>query len=271
MSGGGGAAAAIDRFLTCAIRKPFPITGDLGMAKIPRSPKEIFSQFTDDLKECFGDQLESITLYGSGARNEYVRRRSDINFLVVLSEQGISQLAKTFPLLKKWGKRKVSVPLFLTREYIDSSLDSFPLEFISLQRSHELVYGTDVLQELVIEKDDLRLQCEEQDQKQTLASARVFSPNTGQKKTLAAVFGRDCADDDDAFFGLLILRDVEPPRKNNELFELTAQTFDLEQSVFAQLLALYDEEVNLNRDELVQLAERYISQIRTLASIVDKL
>jgi len=73
------------------------------------------------------------------------------------------------------------------------------------------------------------------------------------------------------FSGLLILRDVEPPRKNNELFELTAQTFDLQQSVFAQLLALYDEEVNLNRDELVQLAERYISQIRTLASIVDKL
>ncbi|HNT66861.1 MAG TPA: nucleotidyltransferase domain-containing protein [bacterium] len=241
------------------------------MAKIPRSPKEIFSQFTDDLKECFGDQLESIILYGSGARNEYVRRRSDINFLVILSEQGISQLAKIFPLLKKWGKRKVSVPLFLTREYIDSSLDSFPLEFISLQRSHELVYGTDVLQELVIEKDDLRLQCEEQIKSKLLHLRECFLQTLGRKKHLQRFLAETVPTMMTLFSGLLILRDVEPPRKNNELFELTAQTFDLEQSVFAQLLALYDEEVNLNRDELVQLAERYISQIRTLASIVDKL
>ena len=97
------------------------------MTKIPQSPEEIFTEFSNNIKQLFNDDLVSIVLYGSGAKGEYVRKKSDINFLVVLTEDGIKKLSGAFALVKKWNKRNVAVPLFLTREYIESSLDSFPI------------------------------------------------------------------------------------------------------------------------------------------------
>jgi len=88
------------------------------MAKIPKRPEEIFQEFTQDYQAIFRDDLKSIILYGSGARGEYIPKKSDINFLIVLTEVAMDRLRETFPLIRKWRKRRVNIPLFLTDEYI---------------------------------------------------------------------------------------------------------------------------------------------------------
>ena len=60
------------------------------MSKIPKTPQEVFPEFVDDLKGIYGEALQSVILYGSGARGEYVAGKSDINFLVVLAEDPIA-------------------------------------------------------------------------------------------------------------------------------------------------------------------------------------
>lgn len=241
------------------------------MAKIPHAPEEIFEEFTLDLKNCFGDHLQSILLYGSGARGEYVRKRSDINFLVILSEDGIHQLARAFDLVKKWQKRNVSVPLFLTLNYIQSSLDSFPLEFLALQRSHRLVFGQDVLEHLVIARDHLRLQCEEQIKGKLLHLREGFLQTLGRKRPVENLLRSTIPAFVSLFSGLLVLRNIEPPAQTDQLFQLTARSFDLDEQVFDQVVALGERRLKLKRQELVDLAERYIRQIRAFAMIVDKL
>ena len=130
------------------------------MAKIPRNPSDIFDEFTQSMKSVFGDELISIILYGSAATGNYYYKKSDINFLVLLSETGIQKLSACIPAVNKWKKRKVSTPLFLSREYIQSSLDSFPIEFFGMKTHHQLVYGEDILSDLEIDTQHLRLQCE---------------------------------------------------------------------------------------------------------------
>ncbi|GAI77948.1 unnamed protein product, partial [marine sediment metagenome] len=46
------------------------------MGKIPKKPEEIFSEITDDFKRLFGNDLISITLYGSGAGDNYIPEKS---------------------------------------------------------------------------------------------------------------------------------------------------------------------------------------------------
>ena len=113
-----------------------------------------------DLKNAFGDDLISVILYGSSLTSEYDPKRSDLNFLVVLSEEGIERLDRTHDLMAKWHKKKVATPLFLTKRYIESSLDTFPIEFPNIKRSHTLIMGEDVLQEVSFKKDFIRMQCE---------------------------------------------------------------------------------------------------------------
>ena len=89
------------------------------MSKIPRIPSDIFQQITDDYKKILEDDLISIILFGSGAIGDYQYKKSDINFLIILTEDGINNLKKCLPLIAKWKKRNVSTPLFLTKEYME--------------------------------------------------------------------------------------------------------------------------------------------------------
>ena len=103
------------------------------MSKAPNDPKEIFREITEDYSRLFGDALISIILYGSATGGDYRPGKSDINFMIVLSEEGIGQLEKAFKAVEKWKKRKVAVPLFLTEAYIQTSLDVFPIEYLNFR------------------------------------------------------------------------------------------------------------------------------------------
>ena len=81
------------------------------MAKAPQKPEEIFPEFTQDYQAIYGTDLLSIILYGSGARGDYIPGRSDLNFLIVLTEDGIKGLHRAFKVVAKWHRRRVATPL----------------------------------------------------------------------------------------------------------------------------------------------------------------
>jgi len=102
----------------------------------------------NDYKTAFGSDLVSVILYGSGVTKDYNPKESDLNFLIVLSEDGMDRLHLAHGLVAKWRKNRVSTPLFLTKTYIESSLDTFPVEFLNIKRNHKLIFGEDVLEEI---------------------------------------------------------------------------------------------------------------------------
>ena len=130
------------------------------MAKVPKNPEEIFEEFTDDFKNVFGSDLISIILYGSGASGHYVAGKSDLNFLIVISEGGIDNLDRAFSAVARWRKRKAATPLFMTKAEILSSRDTYPIEFLSMKKHYVTVSGEDVLGGLSFEPAHLRLQSE---------------------------------------------------------------------------------------------------------------
>lgn len=122
------------------------------MSKIPSHPEEVFREFVKGYQSILGSDLLSIMLYGSGARGEYIPHKSDINFLILLTENGMNNLPNAFETVSRWRKRSVNTPLFLTKEYIQSSCDVFPIEFLNLKAHHKVIYGEDFLHNLAIEK-----------------------------------------------------------------------------------------------------------------------
>jgi len=240
------------------------------MAKIPHSPEQIFEEFVSDVKAVFPEELLSIILYGSGAKGEYVHKKSDINFLIVLTENGILNLAKCFGLVKKWSKRNVAVPLFMSKEYLRSSLDSFPIEFLSMQQHHKLIYGEDVLKDLQISKEHLRLEFEEQIKGKLLHLRKEFLATAGEKKLLTRLISITVPTFASLFTALLTLRGIEPPREKEAVLYKAAEALGLDQNVFRQIMAVRTNSVKLSATELITLMEKYIAEIRKLAFAVDK-
>lgn len=241
------------------------------MAKVPNSPEEIFEEFVADYQQAFGDNLEAIILYGSGARSEYVPKKSDINFLIVLTNEGIEQLDRALPLIPKWRKRNVSVPLFLTQTYIQSALDSFPIEFFNMKHAYKLVFGTDVLQGLQINEKDLRLQIERELRGKLIHLREGFLNTAHDRRQLTQLLSATLPTFASIFSALLYLKHQEIPSNKEKIFTRIAESFGLQEEVFKTLLALRHGSWKGNKEELKKFALSYIKEIKKLVEIVDQM
>ena len=223
------------------------------MAKIPKIPEQIFEQFSNDYQSAFGKNLVSIILYGSAAKGEYVYKKSDINFLIILNETGIGQLKKALPLIKRWQKRKVSTPLVLTKEYIHSSLDSFPIEFLTMKQNYKMVFGEDIFAAMKIKDKDLRLQCEREIRGKLLHLRESYLNTYGDVRLIKQLLRLSVPTFTSIFSALLHLKKVEIPTSKNEIFKLTADEFGIDYAVFEKLIKLNDNSIKLNKEQLNQL------------------
>jgi len=237
--------------------------------KNPESPEEIFQDYAADWQTVFGQELESIILYGSGARGDYSPGKSDINFLVMLSLQGITALRPAIELTEKWRKRSVAVPLVMTRTYIDNSLDSFPMEFLSMQKHYKLVFGQDVLRDLKISMNHLRMQLEREVKGKLLHLRESFLAEGADRDRLLELLRQTLPAFESLFEGLLYLREQPIPQHRREVFMQAVKLAALDQKFFEKLFAVVQQETKPYRNELLDLFEKYISQIRQLALFID--
>ncbi|MBL7073911.1 hypothetical protein ISS37_01550 [candidate division KSB1 bacterium] len=240
------------------------------MPKIPKKPEDIFEEFIKDFQKIYRDDLVSIILHGSGASGEYVPKKSDLNFLIVLSEAGILDLEKSFKAVAKWKRARVSTPLFLTLEYIQSSMDSYPIEFLNMKRFYRIVYGEDVLKDLAFKREHIRLQLEREMKGKLLQLRQAFLDTKGLKRGFLQLISVSVSPFISLFKALLYYMNEEIPETTEGTLTKVAEHFGLDASLFEELLAVKMGK-KMNRYGLERLLDRYLEEIRKLTFEVDKL
>ena len=241
------------------------------MSKIPNNPKEIFQEIIDDYKEAFGDDLRGIILYGSATGESYIPGKSDINFMILLSEEGIENLDRAFKTVAKWRKRKVAIPLFLTRNYVETSLDVYPIEYLNFQYNHILVYGEDILKDLAFNPDFVRLQCEREIKGKLLLLREAFLETSGKKRVLNEVISQSIPAFIAIFEALLFLQGREPIQGNREIIRSTCELFDMDAALFEKLIDIKEQKLKPDEATLNALFKSYLSEVRKLSKLVDAL
>ena len=242
------------------------------MGKHIKKAEEIFHEIVADYKKIFGDDIVGIILYGSAAGQDYRPGKSDINFMIILSENGIERLGEAFAAIRKWRKKNVATPLFLTEDYIRTSLDVFPIEYINFKENYRLVFGKDVLKDLTFSHEFLRLQCEREIKGKLLLLREAFLESAGKAKALKLIIGQSVEAFIAIFRGLLYLKGEEVlPRKKHEILEATAREFGLDGGVFQRLLNIKDGALKADDSQLVRLFGNYLHEVRKLSKLVDEL
>ncbi len=240
------------------------------MAKTPQTPESIFAAFTADYQKLFGADLESIILYGSAARGEYVAGRSDINFMIVLSDAGIEKLACTMPLVAAWHKSRVNTPLFLSKDYITMSLDTFPIEFLTMRAGYKVVFGQDMLKDLTFEKSFVRLQCERELKGKLLQLRQRFVETEGKTKIIIQLIGHSLPAFLSLFQAILFLKNIPQAANRSGLLAEIARVTGLSIQVFNDLAAVRDGTKKLKDNEALTLMNDYIREIKTIATYIDE-
>jgi predicted nucleotidyltransferase len=202
---------------------------------IIRNPNDIVDAYVADYRAVFGDNCASVTMYGSAVTHEYRPGDSDINILIVLKNFGIEELKKSFSVTRKWQRKKVSVPFFMTGEYIASSLDTYPIEFIDMRSNYKVLYGEDVLALLDIKKEHVRIQCERELKGIALHLRREYVRTNGNKKVLRRLLTASVKTLLPVFKALLVLNDRPIPKLKSDIIMAIEELYDLGISVFTEL------------------------------------
>jgi len=240
------------------------------MTKI-KKPEEVFAEIEGDFRKIFKDTLISVILYGSGAGSDFNPHTSDLNFLITLSEEAIDHLDWAIETVSRWRKRNVATPLFMTQSYIQSSLDSYPLEFLNIKKNYILVYGEDVLKDISIEGPHLRLQCEREIKGKLLLLREGFLETEGKQKRIKELIKTSITAFISIFNGLLHLKGVEIPPTRREIIQSAAKEIPINQEIFMKCLDIKQGKAKFSSSEIKDLFTAYMIEVRKLWEVVDKM
>lgn len=241
------------------------------MAKIPDKPQEVFVSLTQDYLQIFGSDLVSLIVYGSAASGSYVKGRSDINLLVVLTNAGKNRLDAAFEKVRYWKKRRVATPLVMTREFIETSLDSYPIEFLNMKNSHIVVYGESVLADIAFKPEDLRMQIEREIKGKIVLLTQGYMETEGSARQIRQLIRNSFTALISIFNALLFLKQGRQPQVRRETIKEACNLFSLDADVFELCSDIKESKDKLANKEIIDIFKRYLQEVEKVCSIVDKL
>lgn len=231
-----------------------------------KNPNDIVNELVKDYRDVFGDSLLSVIMYGSAVTHEYNPAKSDINIAIVLDDNSVTQISKCLKVCRKWARRRVTVPFFMTRDYIRRSLDSYPVEFLVMQHEYRVLYGDDVFASIQIDREHLRIQCERELKGAALHLRSGYIQCMGAPREVHALFVRSIRHLLPVFKALLVLGGRMIPRTKADIVAAVEDFYQLEASV---LWNAYDAGVRRPQRYYGDLFEKYVRAVDMLIARVD--
>lgn len=231
---------------------------------------KISGEFLKDLQVSFGDNLVSAIFYGF-AEQQSGGKSPHINALVILKDNSPSEIAKSSGFLKKWHKNSINSPLFLTQDFINESLDTFPLEFIEMKSSYDVLFGVDVLGGLEFAPEDIRRQCERELKGKLIHLRSEYLNHRENTKKLRDLVSRSLKTFRPLFQGAVFLETGIIPLGTNEITDSLSKYYGLDKSLFDNLRAFERGELKLKYEEADKLFDIYVEELDKLSEAVNNL
>ncbi len=116
---------------------------------------QAISTLVSDLDEYVGPK-ESVVLYGSAARGDWIPDRSDVNVLLVVDDPSPASLRRLAKPIADWHERGLVPPLLIGRAEWESAADTFPVELTDMKLAHRVLRGADPVTGVDVDPADLR-------------------------------------------------------------------------------------------------------------------
>jgi hypothetical protein len=215
----------------------------------------------------YAADIHSIYVTGSALTDDFSEKHSDVNSLIVLNEMTFDFLKFIAPLGRKFGSGGVSAPLLMTHDYIQESLDVFPMEFLDLKMIHKTVYGDDILKNIAVDKAYLRLQCEREIKTRLLGLRQGYISQLGDAGKIARILSRSITGCLPLFRAVVLLKGAEPPAGKTGAINSLSLATGVSGESFIKALSLKDGA----KTDVLSLFEEYYRNLESLSAIINAL
>ncbi|GBE05115.1 MAG TPA: hypothetical protein ENG95_06765 [Nitrospirae bacterium] len=244
---------------------------NLTLDKLNPLAAEKIKPFLEDILGNYQEKIHSIHITGTAITDDFDTKTSDVNSIFVLKEMDLKFLELIAPLGKKYGRNRVAAPLIMTPDYISSSLDVFPIEFLNYKLLHRTVFGEDILENTEINRLDLRRQCERELKAKLIWLRQGYISSMGNRKMLTQGFADSISGHIPLFRGLIVLLGKEPPIRQGDVIKTLAEVSGVNTEVFSKVLKEKREKIKLSIEELNTTFEDYYAVTERLGEIVDEI
>ena len=239
--------------------------------KLKRACAEKFKPFQEEILSRYPDNIHSITITGSSLTDDYDPANSDINSVFVLNRMDLKFLELLAPLGKKYRKKKVAAPLIMTREYIDNSLDVFPLEFMNIKLLHETVLGDDLFCGLEVDMSHLRLQCERELKVRLIGLRQGYIASMGDRKMLSNMFAESFSGYIPLFKGILLILGKRVPVSNDDVLSALEKACGIDAQIFRTIGKQKREKSKPTVEQFNTIFEECYMAIEKLGEMTDEI
>jgi predicted nucleotidyltransferase len=228
-------------------------------------------EFIARAREAAQDNLVSVILYGSAAANDFHPEYSDLNLLCVLRGGSFAALKALAPAVKWWDKQKQPPPLFMTREEVERSADVFSIELLDMQQHHRVLFGEDVLKELVIPTNLRRVQVEYELREKLVLLRRHLLLAAGKDKLLWETLRQSISSFVTLFRHSLAILGGKPPASKRETVKQLAEKLGFDPSGFLHVLDIREHRVKPKELDVNDVFARYLAAVEKVTDAVDKM
>ncbi|MBV9265605.1 MAG: hypothetical protein JO061_05495 [Acidobacteriaceae bacterium] len=225
----------------------------------------------DRLKPAFGDRLVSAILYGSAAVGDYNEHRSDLNILCVLSQLSPHELVQSQPIFRWWREQGNPPPLLLSEEEVRTSTDSFPMEFHDMQEHRRVLYGKDVIADLIIDRSFYRAQVEHELRAKQIRLRQKGAEALSHPERLVNLMTESISTFCVLGRHALILSGNTPRWKKAEIVTALEDAMKRSLGAFNEILAMRAVRKQKWSDDTASLFGAYLKEIDSLVRFVDSL
>jgi hypothetical protein len=177
----------------------------------------LLEEFRADVEKVFGEELVSVTLYGSHAAEETVAG-AEVSVLIVVRNLRREALCSFRAIAHRYARRGIPAPPIFPETFLQESSDVFPLEFLGMAERRRVLFGKDVVAGLEITTKNLRHQVEFELKGKLLSLRRMYMNAFGDKEMLTVL--KETAGSVVAVArGLLLLKDRVAPHGKIEILD----------------------------------------------------
>jgi len=238
---------------------------------LPSSVRERLEQFSNQLSDALGEQLVSLVLYGSLAKGEYTQTRSNVNVLLVLKEVTVEQLDKAVSPVQQGFRDLALAIMVLTEDDLRRSTDVFPIKFQDIQQHHLMLRGKDVLADLHIARDHLRLRCEQEMKNLLFRLRQLYLHRAHRPELLEGTLSSTIPSFLGDLSALLMLKTGHTPTGNKAVADAASRELGLDGKTLRAVMDLKSGSYKPHRTEMKDLYASFMAAVARAADIVDGL
>jgi hypothetical protein len=204
-----------------------------------RTHEDKLNELVQRLQKASGNNLVSVVLYGSAARDDFHEQYSDLNLLVVTRELGPVAMQALTPVIAWWShEQKLRPPMVMTLEEVQESADVFAIELLDMKAVHKTLAGEDVISAIEVPMNLHRVEVEHELRTALLRLRHHLLLVTDHEQELRTVLAKSITSVLTLFRHALIALGEDTPHARPKLLEQAAEVFGFDVRPLRSILEL---------------------------------